>query len=1432
MRLVQAPFPTKNSDRHPLKIPPKTSNTETTIVCLNIRSLCIDNLKKEYLKLNAILSFNADFIILLDTWCDKAKLKKWKKRHKYKLSKYDIEGNHAPRRGILIMRNKNSCLSIGNINHLDPDSTIIFDLRNNIDSNISVAACYAPSHKDDDDYFLNVKSALDARPSPYQLMIGDFNTVIDTNKDQTGYLTDPHPKKRAVLQTWEEEEELIDCYRNEHPEETCYTFRTKDHLKKSRLDYAMASPPLMEHIMSTEHHYIDEELTDHSATVIKIDITKYPKGPGVFRAHPLIEQDPTYSALIRNTIRANILESVTNKDQAIHDNIIMLKTKCNLQEELHSIRKLQKDHNWQTNERQQELLENIVKISRNELPLDTILDKYQLTASYCGTLTHIISQIQMETIHNQKQLFSTRKATKKKLNEIINKECNENNPSSKKSFFKAREELRKLEETELLEQAQKLAAFKLLNDELPTKAFINLESKKMGYHEIIKLCVPDPTKPNPKEPDKKQETVTITDPEELRDTMKSFYQEIFNFQPNVKDTPKDLENFLNSGDDPDPWEELQRRKIPKQMRDNMEGNITVSQMTESLEKHLKPSSAPGIDGLTVAWIRVFWPELKQIVTLAINECKTSKELSGTFRTAIFKLLRKGQKDPTAPGNFRPISLLSAFYKIASSVITERMKGAIEHVIDISQKAYVTKNNIGSCLINLLSLMEHVNQKKIASIILLVDFRKAFDSISHNFIQTVLKSLNFGNDICEWVALFFNNRCGYIMMGGFLTEQIKLLQGVPQGDIISPFIFILCVEILLIKITKTKLITGITYGKKPDKANTYADDTTFFMLRSEENLRNTIKILKDFAMLSGLECNIEKTKVVPVGDNFDISDQLCPEIKLEWVDSFTLLGLEVDQHLQKLGHNFDRLHSKCKTIINSWKGKQLTLQGRITIANTLLLSQFTYYCSVLDTITNGQVDKIESLIYNFIQNNNDEENPNETNNLNNLPKRKKRWIPDEIMFTPKNEGGLGCIRIRDFLMGIKISWVRRYTTLKYDDHWTDLLDSMLGVNLEDRHKILSWGNRAFDQVVSQGKIVISELIRCLASFIVKFPSPVETNDNTWLLQPAFFNDNIRRLDPSPTNNKRTTILRPCDYGISNSMKHLTLSDFYLGGIFKPKEDIEILLGETIHTLNYTSLKNHIKSNIGPNKRYEGVPIPNKKVPKHIKQTLPEFINSATKGSKPYRKILLRSLPPTGNINLAVRWKKRLNSDTIDEPLIKHALRLIYNRWIPHKYGDLKARIILGKTQFNSQLAHYKANERDKFCDHCRETILEPEDINHALFSCPFVNPLFKQTFESLSLKDHLPNNIDAKDVILGIPDTGDKKFPMATINTILMIIISYIMKCRFLNIKPTHYEVLEEIKTNFQTSIKCFPRRQLALEIKGLDLAEFLASNTPPNNTEV
>jgi hypothetical protein len=114
--------------------------------------------------------------------------------------------------------------------------------------------------------------------------------------------------------------------------------------------------------------------------------------------------------------------------------------------------------------------------------------------------------------------------------------------------------------------------------------------------------------------------------------------------------------------------------------------------------------------------------------------------------------------------------LSIFYKLASACITTRIKPTVSHIIGEEEKAYSAKKNF------IMNLMDRTITKKEAGLILLIDFKKAFDSISHKFIFNTLQTLNFGSVIINWIHTFLTNRTAQILLGGHLTEPIQLEQG--------------------------------------------------------------------------------------------------------------------------------------------------------------------------------------------------------------------------------------------------------------------------------------------------------------------------------------------------------------------------------------------------------------------------------------------------------------------------------------------------------------------------------------------------------------------------------------------------------------------------------------------------------------------------------
>ena len=172
----------------------------------------------------------------------------------------------------------------------------------------------------------------------------------------------------------------------------------------------------------------------------------------------------------------------------------------------------------------------------------------------------------------------------------------------------------------------------------------------------------------------------------------------------------------------------------------------------------------------------------------------------------------------------------------------------------------------------------------------------------------------------------------------------------------------------------------------------------------------MKYIKAFSKISGLKCNISKTKVIPIG-TFD-KDKICPDIDLNWEDDFTLLGFYIDNKLAKLETNIDRIDLKVNNLINKWCHYQLLLHRRVIIAKLVLISQYTYIVTILDIEDEERLNKIQHIIDNFIA----------YNKFESINKR-KLWISNKMLCGSYN--GFNMIKIKDFCLGLQVSWVHIY-----------------------------------------------------------------------------------------------------------------------------------------------------------------------------------------------------------------------------------------------------------------------------------------------------------------------------------------------------------------------------------------------------------------------
>ena len=160
-----------------------------------------------------------------------------------------------------------------------------------------------------------------------------------------------------------------------------------------------------------------------------------------------------------------------------------------------------------------------------------------------------------------------------------------------------------------------------------------------------------------------------------------------------------------------------------------------------------------------------------------------------------------------------------------------------------------------------------------------DFEKAFDSIDHTFLFSVLKSYGFGPDFIQWVKKLFNNAESCVMNNGRSTGYFPLKRGTRQEDPLSAYLFILALEVMLFQVRSNEQIEGIKINDFEVKLSAYVDDTYFFALdiRSLLAVLNTYKTFQEF---SSLKLNLEKCQACWIGTAKDKPDT---PINCNWIN---------------------------------------------------------------------------------------------------------------------------------------------------------------------------------------------------------------------------------------------------------------------------------------------------------------------------------------------------------------------------------------------------------------------------------------------------------------------------------------------------------------------------------------------------------------------
>jgi hypothetical protein len=182
----------------------------------------------------------------------------------------------------------------------------------------------------------------------------------------------------------------------------------------------------------------------------------------------------------------------------------------------------------------------------------------------------------------------------------------------------------------------------------------------------------------------------------------------------------------------------------------------------------------------------------------IRETFEGGELIESFKLGLIRLIPK-KGDASKVGDWRPITLLCCGYKLISGIVANRLERYLHKIIGRAQKGFMRSKNINTCTVNIMNSITRAWKINRPTGIMCVDFSKAFDSVEHIMIENVLKFFGFGVVLQRMVMTLLTDRKSRVILDNGYSETIIISRGTPQGDRSSPYIFILCIEVLLIRL---------------------------------------------------------------------------------------------------------------------------------------------------------------------------------------------------------------------------------------------------------------------------------------------------------------------------------------------------------------------------------------------------------------------------------------------------------------------------------------------------------------------------------------------------------------------------------------------------------------------------------------------------------
>lgn len=391
-------------------------------------------------------------------------------------------------------------------------------------------------------------------------------------------------------------------------------------------------------------------------------------------------------------------------------------------------------------------------------------------------------------------------------------------------------------------------------------------------------------------------------------------------------------------------------------------NIKIEELREVLEA-LKNGKAPGNDKITNEMMKNLGEESIEVLLMILNKVWTNEKIPQDWGTALITpIYKKGDRKQC--DNYRGITLLNTIMKIYEQIINNRIRPILESQISKSQSGFMSGRSTQDHIFTIKQIIEKRDQQNKKLYLAFIDLEKAFDTVPREKVWKGLEERKIHKKIIRKIKDIYETNINYIIKDNLRSSGFKTEKGLRQGGALSPTMFNVYMDRTIKKCDKrvNKMFVGYKNLKRIEIANGIFVDDVVLIAGSEKQLQENLNIWNETMKEEGMKMNMNKTKILVIG-NPDIGTGVkVDDTRIEQVKSFKYLGTMID----RTGRQDAEINERIEKTIRLYyamnqkfiKKKEITKQTKIKIYNTIYRPVLTYGCESW-TLTSNQRSKIQA-----------------------------------------------------------------------------------------------------------------------------------------------------------------------------------------------------------------------------------------------------------------------------------------------------------------------------------------------------------------------------------------------------------------------------------------------------------------------------------------